>query len=386
MTGRSRDAHAASHVRPGGEASSAREGRSASASATINALLEELPDYRNGPYADLRKWLTGRARPHARPREGRRTATRSQVRREGAAQIALVGAAERGQVVAAPGAVGDPDQDGRLRLHDAAPGAGADPDRRRARPARRDPRPDRGCARGPGRRASAARRAPQRRRDRLLPGGRPRRSTSCASSGGEVAAAGIEKPALVAATKADEARRATSSDSRPGGAARGRPGLGARRREPRRGSRSAIWALTGLIRVHLRHAGESDDEPLALQPGATVVDVADSIHHELACELRGRVASGARRRGSTVSGSAATTSCGTATPSRFSRVEGVGSPGWPGRGRPPDSDRRRRRRRGADPGESRSALRGSADASEAVPGRRSGREVETARLRRRTGG
>ena len=27
--------------------------------ATIRALLEELPGYRNGPYADLRKWLEG---------------------------------------------------------------------------------------------------------------------------------------------------------------------------------------------------------------------------------------------------------------------------------------------------------------------------------------
>ena len=27
--------------------------------ATIHALLAELPGYRNGPYADLRKWLEG---------------------------------------------------------------------------------------------------------------------------------------------------------------------------------------------------------------------------------------------------------------------------------------------------------------------------------------
>ena len=27
--------------------------------ATIRALMEELPGYRNGPYADLRKWLEG---------------------------------------------------------------------------------------------------------------------------------------------------------------------------------------------------------------------------------------------------------------------------------------------------------------------------------------
>jgi hypothetical protein len=30
----------------------------------VRALLQELPDYRNGPYADLRKWLTTNHRPH----------------------------------------------------------------------------------------------------------------------------------------------------------------------------------------------------------------------------------------------------------------------------------------------------------------------------------
>src|SRR4029078_9610957 len=55
----------------------------------IRALLGESPDYRNGPYADLRKWLT---------EEGVETRVRSNAvhrdsiagRREGAAQIALV--------------------------------------------------------------------------------------------------------------------------------------------------------------------------------------------------------------------------------------------------------------------------------------------------------
>ena len=64
--------------------------------ATIRALLGELPGYRNGPYADLRKWLEG---------ELDRTRTRAkvlhrdsiQVRREGAAQIALVGPPNAGK-------------------------------------------------------------------------------------------------------------------------------------------------------------------------------------------------------------------------------------------------------------------------------------------------
>ena len=62
----------------------------------LRAILTELPGYRNGPYADLRKWV-----------EGELDATRTRkkvvhrdsiaVRREGAAQIALVGAPNAGK-------------------------------------------------------------------------------------------------------------------------------------------------------------------------------------------------------------------------------------------------------------------------------------------------
>ena len=51
--------------------------------------------------------------------------------------------------------------------------------------------------------------------------------------------------------------------------------------------RAAVWGLTGLIRGFLRHGAEVDDEPVALHPGATIVDVADTIHHELAAACRG---------------------------------------------------------------------------------------------------
>src|SRR6476619_6857376 len=56
----------------------------------VNSLLAELPDYKNSPYADLRKWLMSeiedtRVRANAVHRDS------IAVRREGAAQIALVG-------------------------------------------------------------------------------------------------------------------------------------------------------------------------------------------------------------------------------------------------------------------------------------------------------
>src|ERR1041384_5737067 len=56
----------------------------------IRTLLSELPDYRNGPYADLRKWLMGEIE-ETRVRSSAVHRDSIAVRREGAAQIALVG-------------------------------------------------------------------------------------------------------------------------------------------------------------------------------------------------------------------------------------------------------------------------------------------------------
>ena len=39
------------------------------------------------------------------------------------------------------------------------------------------------------------------------------------------------------------------------------------------------------MRVFLRRGEHVDDEPLALEPGATVEDVAHAIHHELAASF-----------------------------------------------------------------------------------------------------
>ncbi|MFL5681014.1 MAG: GTPase, partial [Chloroflexota bacterium] len=103
----------------------------------------------------------------------------------------------------------------------------------------------------------------------------------------EVALAGIELPAFLAATRADEAA--------PGEIERLRaafpdmevvpvsvidePSLDA--------FRDAAWRLTGLIRVRLRTLGETDEEPLALDPGSTVEHVADWVHHDLAASFVG---------------------------------------------------------------------------------------------------
>src|SRR5437660_12210750 len=62
----------------------------------LRAILQELPGYRNGPYADIRKWVLEQIeetqkRSHAIQRDS------VAVRREGVAQIALVGAPNTGK-------------------------------------------------------------------------------------------------------------------------------------------------------------------------------------------------------------------------------------------------------------------------------------------------
>ena len=62
----------------------------------LRAILGELPGYRNGPYADLRKWVEGELEA-ARTRKRVVHRDSIAVRREGAAQIALVGPPNAGK-------------------------------------------------------------------------------------------------------------------------------------------------------------------------------------------------------------------------------------------------------------------------------------------------
>jgi small GTP-binding protein len=251
----------------------------------VRALLEELPDYRNGPYADLRKWLTAEIEEtHVRSSAVHRDSIA--VRREGAAQIALVGPPNVGkssllqalseiqiktgdypfttlrpvpaltriggvlvQLVEIPGLIEGASEDrgggrallGVLRSVDAiiyCCRADADPGELEMVRA-------------------------------------------------EIAAAGIEKPSFVAATRADEAN--------PGAVDRlvaAFPDLSVVAvsildEASLEAFRAASWRLTGLIRVRLRNAGAVDPEPVALEQGATVADVADWVHHDLASSFAG---------------------------------------------------------------------------------------------------
>src|SRR5438874_8636871 len=78
----------------------------------LRLILAELPNYKNGPYADLRKWVQEQLEETRTPRAccpPRLDLGPS--RRSGPGRLRR--AAERRQVLAAAGAVSDPDQDGR---------------------------------------------------------------------------------------------------------------------------------------------------------------------------------------------------------------------------------------------------------------------------------
>jgi small GTP-binding protein len=234
----------------------------------LRAILAELPGYRNGPYGDLRKWV-----------EGELTATRTRkrvvyrdsiaVRREGAAQIALVGAPNAGKssLLQALSAI-------QIRTGDYAFTT--------TRPIAATTRLGgvlvqlveiRGLIEGAAedRGGGRALLGVLRNADAILychACDRPLDELETIRD--EVAAAGIELPALVAATKCDEApppehpELAVLPVSVLDDASLDR-------------LRDELWAMTGLVRVHLRDGGD----PVALHPPATVLDVADTIHHEL---------------------------------------------------------------------------------------------------------
>jgi small GTP-binding protein len=251
----------------------------------VRALLEELPDYKNGPYADLRKWLLNEI-DDTRVRAGAVHRDSIAVRREGAAQIALVGPPNVGkssllqalseiqiktgdypfttlrpvpaltriggvlvQLVEIPGLIEGASEDrgggrallGVLRSADAivyCSRAAADP-------------------------------------------------AELAVVKAEVEQAGIEKPGFLAATRADESDEPALARLR-----RAFPDLevvpvSVLDESSLDAFCEATWRLTGLVRVRLRNNGSVDPEPVALRPDASVADVAASVHQDLAASFSG---------------------------------------------------------------------------------------------------
>ena len=251
----------------------------------VQALLAELPDYRNGPYADLRKWLNQEI-ADTRVRASQVHRDSIAVRREGAAQIALVGPPNVGKSSLLQAL-----SDIQIRTGDYAftttrpvpaltriggvlvqlveiPGLieGANDDR------------------GGGRALLGVLRSADAIVFCARAGADP---SELAIVRAEVQAAGIDRPSIVAATRADEG----PADAVAGlaGAVPDLPVMAVSILDEAAldAFRNALWQLTGLIRIRLRHGGSVDEEPIALHPPATVTDVADSIHQDLAARLAG---------------------------------------------------------------------------------------------------
>jgi small GTP-binding protein len=244
----------------------------------LRAILAELPGYKNGPYADIRKWVEVQL---DQTRTRKRVVHRDSisVRREGAAQIALVGLPNAGkssllqalsniqiktgayaftttrpvpaltriggvlvQLVEIPGLI-----------EGAAEGRGG-------------ARPLLGVLRG----ADAILFC----HDAAAPAADLRAVMD------EVGAAGIARPAAIVATKSDEADGALLRAAFPHLEVVEVSVLDDESVERLRGT---IWGMTGLMRIYLRDG----EDPIAVRPPATVADVADSIHHELGARCTG---------------------------------------------------------------------------------------------------
>jgi small GTP-binding protein len=262
--------------------------------AAIRALLGELPGYRNGPYADLRKWLEGELdRTRIRAKVVHRDSL--QVRREGAAQVALVGPPNAGKSSLLQAL-----SDIQIKTGDYAfttlrpvpaltriggvlvqlveiPGLieGAYEDRGGGR-----------ALLGVLRNADAivycrAANEPAEGLDVVLR---------------EVAAAGIEKRAILALTKADELADVALEPAVDSAAFESVVRVSVLDDESLDRLREAVWALTGLIRVRPRRDGHVDDEPFALPAGATVAELADLIHHDVGRSCTGGRVWGASAR------------------------------------------------------------------------------------------
>jgi len=250
----------------------------------LRSILEELPGYRNGPYADLRKWVQGQieeSRAHSRTIQRDSIA----VRREGAAQVALVGAPNAGKssLLHAISEV-------RIKIGNYAfttvrpvpaltringvliqlveiPGliAGAAEDR------------------GGGRALLGVLRGA----DAIVYCQDVAASLDTLREvRGEVAAAGIDLPALLAVTKMDEADDGALTQLQEAVPDLAVVGVSAIDDDSLTAFKQAVWELTGLIRVYLRHNGTTDEEPVALEPGSTVADVAREIHNDIAATCR----------------------------------------------------------------------------------------------------
>ncbi len=260
----------------------------------LRAILGGLPDYRNGPYADIRKWVNAQIEvSRMRAKVVHRDSI--SVRREGAAQVALVGPPNAGKSSLLQALSHIQIKTGDYAFTTVRPvpaltriggvlvqlveipglieGAGDD--------------------RGGGRALLGV----LRNADAIVycqEAAAPLRDLRIVRA--EVAAAGIAKPAVLAATKLDEADLDRLDQVRRAVPDLDVIGVSVLDDATVEDLRAAIWRLTGLIRVWLHHNGSTDPQPLALPAGATITEVAAQVHRELAASLVGALVWGPSAR------------------------------------------------------------------------------------------
>lgn len=234
----------------------------------LRAILAELPNYKNGPYADLRKWVEAELEEtRVRSRVVHRDSIA--VRREGAAQIAFVGPPNAGKSSLLQALSDIQIKTGEYAFTTTRPVPALTRLRGVLVQLVEIPGLIEGASedRGGGRALLGVLRGA----DAIVLCHDAADPASLGMIQAELEHAGIDKPSLVVATKTDETP-----------APRGTLGVSILDDATLEALRAAVWELTRLIRVFVRRPGEEAAEPQALHPPATVVDVARTIHHELA--------------------------------------------------------------------------------------------------------
>jgi len=241
----------------------------------LRAILADLPGYRSGPYADIRKWVEAQL---DQTRMRKRVVHRDSisVRREGAAQIALVGPPNAGKSSLLQAL-----SDIQIKTGDYA-----------FTTTRPVPALTRiggvlvqlveipGLIEGAheGRGGGVPLMSVLRGADAILfCQDAARADGDVGTVIAEVSAAGLDVPAALAATKADEAAPEQIASLGPAFPQLEVVAVSVLDEESLDALRDVLWRLTGLVRVYLR----GDEDPVALHPPVTVEDVAHSIHHEL---------------------------------------------------------------------------------------------------------
>jgi small GTP-binding protein len=234
----------------------------------LRTILTELPNYKNGPYADLRKWVEGQLEEtRVRTRVVHRDSIA--VRREGAAQVAFAGPPNAGKSSLLQALSQIQIKTGDYAFTTTRPIPALTRLRGVLVQLVEIPGLIEGAAedRGGGRALLGVLRGA----DAIVLCHDSRQPESLDTIRAELETAAIEKPTLVVATKTDEA-------APPAGVL----GVSVLDDESLDRLRDAIWALTGLIRVFVRRPGENAAEPQPLHPPASVVDLARTIHYDLA--------------------------------------------------------------------------------------------------------